>query len=94
MSPKQLDLYAEDAEPDLFGPDNEPVVYLADPDRIRARLHKVLAEARTAQTLPWDARRLGFYRAMFSQMTLSLPEEEGAQLRFEFESEVERLDAA
>jgi hypothetical protein len=39
------------------------------PDKVRARLYKILAEA-------W------------------LPEEEGAQLRFEFEMELVRLEAA
>lgn len=94
MTRRQLDLFADDEETDLFGPDYRPVVYRADPDRIRARLARVLAEARAAEALPWDAGRLGFYESMFSQMTLWLPEEEGAQLRFEFEAEVERLKAA
>jgi hypothetical protein len=34
------------------------------------------------------------YRTIFPQMTSWLPEEEGAQLRFEFETELARLEAA
>ena len=32
-------------------------VYRADPDEVRAELLRVLAQARAAQTFPWDARR-------------------------------------
>lgn len=35
-----------------------------------------------------------FYRTIFPQKTHYLPEDEGAQLRFEFEIELERLEAA
>ena len=34
------------------------------------------------------------YRTIFPQMTNWLPDEEGAQLRFEFETEIKRLEAA
>ena len=61
---------------------------------MRARLHKILAEARAADTLPWDEESARLYRAIFPQMTLALPEEEAAQLRFEFEAEMEQLEAA
>ena len=60
----------------------------------RARLHKILAEARAAEALPWEPARLSLYRTIFPQMTRALPEEEAAQLRFEFEAELERLEAA
>jgi hypothetical protein len=65
-----------------------------DPDKVRARLHKILAEARAADAAPWGAARLSLYRTIVPQMTNFLPDEEGAQLRFEFEQEVERLKAA
>jgi len=68
-----------------------PVVAL---DSVRARLHKILAEARAAQKLPWDPARVSLYRTIFPQMTNWLPEDEGAQLRFEFEAEMVRLKAA
>ena len=41
-----------------------------------------------------DGRRASLYRTIFPQMTLWLPEDEGAQLRFEFETEIARLEAA
>ena len=78
---------------DLFGAD--PVLtYRPDPDKVRARLHKILAEARAADTIPWGPGRLSLYRTIVPQMAGFLPEEEGAQLRFEFEAELERLKAA
>jgi hypothetical protein len=61
---------------------------------VRARLHRILAEARAAQKLPWEPTRVSLYRTIFPQMTNWLPEDEGAQLRFEFESELARLKAA
>ena len=68
--------------------------YRPDPDKVRARLHKILAEARAAQKLPWEPTTVSLYHAIFPRMTSWLPEEEGAQLRFEFEAELERLKAA
>jgi len=93
MSRNQLDLFG-DATPDLFGEDAAPVVYRADPDRIRRRLAKLIAEARAAQSMPWNAEQLRNRAAMLRQMGSFLPEEEAAQLRFEFEQELERLKAA
>jgi hypothetical protein len=78
---------------DLFGAEPTPA-YRPDPDKVRARLHKILAEARAAQKFPWEPTRVSLYRTIFPQMTNWLPEEEGAQLRFEFEAEVARLEAA
>jgi hypothetical protein len=91
---KQPDLFGDEAQPDLFGEDAPAPVYRPNPDKVRARLHKILAEARAADTLPWDHESVRLYRTIFPQMTLSLPEEEAAQLRFEFEAELERLKAA
>ena len=90
----QPDLFLPDAEPDLFGEDYKPPVFFPDPDRVRARLHKILAESRGASVLPWDHRKTGLYQLIFPQMTRCLPEEEAAQLRFEFETEMARLEAA
>ncbi len=89
----ELDLFETEAQPDLFGSEAAPA-YRPDPDKVRSRLHKILAEARAAQTLPWEASRLSLYRTIVPQMTLWLPEEEGTQLRFEFETELARLEAA
>lgn len=74
--------------------DAAPHAYRPDPDEVRAELHKILAEARAAQTFPWEPRRVSLYRTIFPQMTNWLPAEEGAQLRFAFEEELARLEAA
>jgi hypothetical protein len=83
----------EEMQPDLFGVPDVPT-YRPDPDKVRLRLHRILAEMRDAQSMPWERGRASLYRTIFPQMTQFLPEEEGAQLRFEFESEMERLEAA
>jgi hypothetical protein len=78
---------------ELFG--GEPArAYGLDPGEMREKLHALLAEARAAQTMPWPPRRAKLYRMMFPQMTFWLPEDEGAQLRLEFEAELARLEAA
>ena len=61
---------------------------------MRAELLAVLAKVRAAQTFPWDARGALYWRTVFPQMTNWLPDEEAAQLRFEFEAEIKRLEAA
>lgn len=89
----QSDFFDDDPQPDLFGAEAAPA-YRPDPDKVRARLHKILAEAKAAQSLPWEPARVSLYRTIFPQMTLWLAVEEAAQLRFEFESEMARLEAA
>jgi hypothetical protein len=89
----QSDFFTSEIQDDLFGPESLPT-YRPDPDKVRARLHRILAEARAAQKLPWDPARVSLYRTIFPQMTNWLPEEEGVQLRFEFEAQMERLKAA
>ena len=88
------DLFYLDEQFDLFGEDTPTPEYRADPDSVRAELYKILAEARAAQKLPWEPRTVVLYRTIFPQMTNWLPEKEGAQLRFEFEAEIKRLQAA
>ena len=92
-SSRQRDLFQDDEQDDLFGEQPTPE-YRPDPDSVRAELHKILAEARAAQKLPWEPTRVSLYRTIFPQMTNWLPEDEGAQLRFEFERELVRLEAA
>src|SRR3984893_14971262 len=46
---------------------------------------------RPAVLPPWEPTRVSHYRTVFPQMTLWLPEDEAAQLRFEFERELARL---
>ena len=89
----QPDMFSEDTQSDLFEADSTPA-YSPDPDKVRARLHKILAEARAAQKLPWEPTRVSLYRTIFPQMRNWLPEDEGAQLRFAFEAEMARLKAA
>ncbi len=84
---------SEFTQPDLFGA--EPVsAYRPDPDKVRARLHKILAEARAADTISWGPGRLSLHRIIVPQMANLLPVDEGAQLRFDFETELARLEAA
>lgn len=90
----QQDLFEAVAQPELFAPDAAPPAYRPDLDNVRARLHKILAEARAAEKLPWDQDQLLVYRTIFPQMAGWLPEEEAAQLRFEFDTELTRLKAA
>ena len=93
-SSRQSDLFQQDEPPDLFGEDTPTPEYRADPDSVRAELYKILAEARAAQKLPWGPNKVLLYRTIFPQMTNWLPDAEGAQLRFEFEAEIKRLEAA
>ena len=92
-SSRQGDLFGHEQQDDLFE-DRPTPTYRADPDEVRAELFKILTEARAAQTMPWAPQRVSLYRTIFPQMTNWLPEEEGAQLRFEFETELARLEAA
>ena len=78
---------------DLFGA-AAPPAYRPDTDKVRARLYRILGEARGADTLPWEPAKLSLYRTIFPQMTLWLPADEAAQLRLDFEAELERLQAA
>jgi hypothetical protein len=94
LRPGEPDLFEGETQPDLFGEGAAPLAYRPDPDKVRARLHKILAEARAAQKLPWEPTRVSLYRTIFPQMTNWLPEDEGAQLRFEFATELARLEAA
>ena len=92
-SSRQGDLFGSD-HPDPSEEDFETPTFHPDPDEVRAELHKILAEMRSANSMPWDDSRTALYRTIFPQMTGCLPEEEGAQLRFEFMNELARLEAA
>src|SRR5580692_7407174 len=93
MTARRSDLCRHAEQPDLFDVEPSPT-YRPDLDKVRRRLEKILAEARAAQKLPWEPTTVSLYRTIFPQMTNWLPEEEGAQLRFEFETELARLEAA
>ena len=92
-SPRQGDLFRNDDDAEA----RETPTWYPDPDEVRAELHGILAQMRAAKSMasvPWDADRLALYRTIFPQMTGCLPEDEGAQLRFEFMTELARLEAA
>jgi hypothetical protein len=93
-SPRQGDLFQSDEQPELFDDESHTPTFYPDPEAVRAELHRILAEVRGAQVLPWDASTLSLYRTIFPQMTRCLPEEEAEQLCFAFEQEMERLKAA
>lgn len=93
----QTDLFGHTTpQGDLF--DGEPVPLRRQamdfPAEARARLMKVLAEARAAATLPWSERDLRMWEVLFPQMAEWLPDDEAHQLRFEFAQELERLKKA
>lgn len=90
----QLDLFQVGIPSIASSEDTPSPEYRADPDAVRAELYKILAEARAAQKLPWEPKKALLYRTIFPQMTNWLPDEEGAQLRFKFEAEIKRLEAA
>ncbi len=84
---------------DLFGSesadeDAETPEYHADPEKVREELHRILAEMRAATSLPWEPAKERLYRTIFPQMTNWLPDDEGVQLRFEFDTEMARLKVA
>ena len=89
-------------EPDLFESEQQlqlfeeqtSSAYQPDPIKVRARLHKILAQARAAKQVPWEPTRASLYRTIFPQMTLFLPDDEGTQLRLEFEKQLARLESA
>ena len=92
-SPRQGDLFRNDDDAE----ERETPTWYPDPDEVRAELRAILTQMRAAKSMtsiPWDADRLALYRTIFPQMTGCLPEDEGAQLRFEFMTELARLEAA
>ena len=92
-SSRQGDLFGHDG-PDPSDEDFETPVDYPDTDKVRAKLHQILTEARAAESMPWDADKLLVYRTIFPQMAGWLPHDEGARLSFEFETELARLKAA
>lgn len=63
------------------------------PETIRARMLKLLAEARCAETIPWTPRMLRSHTAMFPYMAEWLKDGEGEQLLLDFKAEMDRLGA-
>jgi len=86
QTPPQGDLFAGERRSD-----HRVVI---DPDNIRRRLHKMLAEARAADSRPpWSDGTTRSNVFVFPQMANWLPVEEAEQLRLEFRAEMVRLKA-
>ncbi len=84
-----------DQQGDLFGPAPSQPVWTPNPDKVRRRLERILAEARAAEKMPWDAPQQSLFRKIFPDMAHLLPDrDEGAQYILQFEQEWERLKAA
>jgi len=97
----QRDLFGHSApQGSLFGDGEDrmqnpqSVARLPDPEEVRRRLKGLIATARAADHMPWDARRARMYQTLFPQMADWLPEDEAKQLVMAFAREVERLKAA
>jgi len=63
------------------------------PETIRTLMHEILAEARSAEVIPWTPRTLRSNTAMFPYMAEWLKGGEGDQLMLEFKAEMDRLHA-
>lgn len=61
------------------------------PDTIRAKMLKLIAEAKASKVIPWPVRQIRSHMVMFPYMAEWLPDEEGEQLLLEFMHEMERL---
>ena len=68
--------------------------YLPEPEKVRQRLNALLEKARSAEKMPWSERDARMWQIVFPNMANWLPDDEAAQLRFEFARELERLRAA
>ena len=81
----------------LFGdgedriPHPKPPEFVPDIPRIRGRLHAVLETARAAPAKPWPDKDRRMWETVFPNMSKWLPDDERAQLCFEFAAEIERL---
>ena len=94
----QADLFGNGpAQGSLFGEGEDRLQaprhnYLPDPEKVRRRLHALLATAREAERMPWPEREARLWQIVFPNMANWLPDAEAAQLRLEFAREIERLN--
>jgi hypothetical protein len=58
------------------------------------RMERILAEARAAETMPWERSQQNLYKKIFPDMANLLPADEAAQYCVQFEQEWQRLKAA
>lgn len=96
----QSDLFGQaPAQGSLFGDGEDrmshaPQSSLPDPDLIRRRLLAIIEKIRSSERMPWSEKDARMWQTVFPNMTRWLPDEEGAQLRFEFTREMTRLSQA
>ncbi len=96
----EVDLFGHGpAQGSLFGSGDDRLQaparhYLPDPEKVRQRLAALLEKARSAEKMPWSERDARMWQIVFPNMANWLPDDEAAQLRFEFAQEMERLTAA
>ncbi len=76
----QAELFDTASQLEMFDAPAAPV-YRPNLDKVRARLEKILAEARAAKALPWEPTQLSLYRTIFPQMADFLPQDEGCLCR-------------
>lgn len=86
---------------DLFGDIPQPAASAGEPERkpltpndVRDQMLTLIATVRAAERMPFEPGELKRHVAMFPIMAQWLAPEEGQQLVFQFEAEVERLLAA
>jgi len=91
IGPKRV--FLDGPQGDLFGPPPR-VSYAPKPVKVRLQLVALLDEMRAADSMPWSDKDWRFYQKIFPQMTNWLSEDEAAQLRLAFETELQRLRAA
>jgi hypothetical protein len=94
---RQDDFFSGGGDPqmDLFSAEPlQPKAWQPDPDKVRRRLERILAEARAAETMPWDWSQRSLFKKIFPDMASLLPADEAKQYVFQFEQEWERLMAA
>lgn len=73
--------------------DTRPDPTYVDPESVRQELKAILAAAKAAKDAPpWDLRTHRYHQVVFPQMSRWLPEDEAAQLCFEFAAEIERIE--
>jgi hypothetical protein len=77
----QLNLFTEPVE----------AAWRPDPERVRARLARILAEARDPG-VRWDAAQASLFRTIVPDMARWLPEAEAEDWRAAFEAEFARLE--
>ena len=94
-SPRQGDLFQSDEQPELYDDESQTPTWYPDPDEVRAELHKILAEARAAKSMPWDDEaRVALSHHLPADDQLRCRRRRARNCAFEFETELERLEAA